>query len=92
MSKLKIEKRGKGEYWVENPDDTKEIWCGPYKNKTEAIEARDGLHRTMETKTWKIIQTEWANKAKIEINEKTDEPVQSKSLLSGLGGLFPPMG
>jgi hypothetical protein len=59
MRKLRIEKRGRGNYWVENIDDTGEPFCGPYKNRQEAVEAREGLLRTLGTKAWQDIELNW---------------------------------
>ena len=59
MKKLKIEKRGPKDYWVENIDTTQYLWCGPYKNREEAVEAREGLQRTRDTKVWQEIERTW---------------------------------
>lgn len=86
MGKLKIKKEGRGEYWVENPDQTVFPWCGPYKNKTEAIEARDGLHRTMETKTWKLIQREWLQKS-LKPSSEVASPIVAEVVTTSSTGL-----
>ncbi len=78
--KLQIKQEGRAQWWVENIDDTREIFCGPYKNRDEAVEAREGLLRTWESETWQEIEREWETR---NLTQKPSENT-SKSLLTSV--------
>ena len=77
--KLQIKQEGRAQWWVENID-SQVPWCGPYKNRDEAVEAREGLLRTWESETWQEIEREWETK---NLTQKPSE-TSSRSLLTGV--------
>ena len=85
MKKLKIEKRGPKDYWVENIDTTQYLWCGPYKNREEAVEGRQGLERTRETKTWQQVEKEWAQKNSKQSSEIVSVPAKAADTTCSTG-------
>lgn len=86
MSKLKIKQEGRNSWWVQNIDDTGPEWCGPYKNREEAVEARQGLERTRDTKTWQQVEKEWDQKSSKQSSEIVSTPAKAvdTTCLTGL--------
>lgn len=89
MSKLKIKQEGRNSWWVQNIDDTGPEWCGPYKNREEAVEGRDGLERTRATKTWQKVQKEWLQKSSKPSSEVAS-PIVAEAVTTSSTGLESP--